>query len=375
MLTRAESAEVSRVDPRRGRPVARWIHTPAADLAVALAWVPFVVVAHQLEADRRALGLFISATFLLSFAHQPLTLALVYGDREQFQLRRAIFTWSPVVFVVALVAAVQFDLVVVAVVAGLWNAEHTLMQRYGITRIYGRKAGQDDGRLERAMLFSWLALALVWVAGDPATPERVDRMGMAGTNRLAVDTLTAFRSAADGLRGVALVTVAAIALVWVWTEWRRGPAANPAKWLYVGATAALFVAILVDPIAGLMGYVGAHALEYFVVVHQSLGRRYGSATPEAALGSPPARGIAGCDPAPVRPLLGRIVAAPTGRLGFFAAYLAVVVGIVALLQWCGSYSVYFVVFFTLGGLHVFYDGFIWKLRRPAVARSLALPTS
>ncbi len=33
------------------------------------------------------------------------------------------------------------------------------------------------------------------------------------------------------------------------------------------------------------------------------------------------------------------------------------------------------VFFTLGGLHVFYDGFIWKLRRPAVAQSLAIPAS
>ena len=71
----------------------------------------------------------------------------------------------------------------VAVVAGLWNAEHTLMQRYGITRIYGRKAGEDDGRLEKAMLVSWLVLALVWTAADPATPGRIARMPLGEVNR------------------------------------------------------------------------------------------------------------------------------------------------------------------------------------------------
>jgi hypothetical protein len=30
------------------------------------------------------------------------------------------------------------------------------------------------------------------------------------------------------------------------------------------------------------------------------------------------------------------------------------------------------VIFTLGGMHVFYDGFIWKLRRPVVAQSLGI---
>jgi len=42
------------------------------------------------------------------------------------------------------------------VLAALWNAEHTLMQRYGVMRIYGRKAGDDHGRLEKPMLIAWL---------------------------------------------------------------------------------------------------------------------------------------------------------------------------------------------------------------------------
>jgi hypothetical protein len=35
-----------------------------------------------------------------------------------------------------------------------------------------------------------------------------------------------------------------------------------------------------------------------------------------------------------------------------------------------SYLIYSMIFFTLGALHFFYDGFIWKLRNPEVARSV-----
>ncbi|HEX7442779.1 MAG TPA: hypothetical protein VF320_02770, partial [Acidimicrobiales bacterium] len=163
----------------RRRP--RWVHNPAMDVALALAWVPFAVVVHQAESNGAMLRTLISATFLLSFAHQPLTLALVYGDGEQFRQRRALFTWSPLVFAVAIGVVTRFDPLVLAVVAGLWNAEHTLMQRYGITRIYGRKAGQEDGGLEKAMLFSWLVATAVFVAADRATPARLTRMQMGDT--------------------------------------------------------------------------------------------------------------------------------------------------------------------------------------------------
>mgnify|MGYP003329346970 CR=1 FL=1 len=62
---------------------------------------------------------------------------------------------------------------------------------------------------------------------------------------------------------MALVAVVLTAR-WLRDELHRGAAANPAKRLYVAATAALFVTILVNPIAGFLGYVGAHAVEYFI---------------------------------------------------------------------------------------------------------------
>ena len=346
----------------------QWMHGSVADVALALVWIPFAVVAHLLQGqavDR--LPAFVAAVFLLSFSHQPLTLALVYGDPEQLRLRRAIFTWSPLVFVVAVIAGLNISMVALAVVGGLWNAEHTLMQRYGIVRIYGRKAGQDDGRLERAMLFSWLALALVWVGADAATPDRIRQVDLGENNTLAVQQLAALRGVASVLVPIALVVAVGLGLAFVVQEWRHRRDANPAKWVYVASTAALFGVLLVDPLAGLMGYVGAHAVEYFVVVRQSLGRRYAAA---------PGEGASADGRAPVRPVpLARAVRSPLGRDGFLVVYVAVIVGIVMVLERLGSPTAYAVVFFTLGGLHVFYDGFIWKLRRAPVAASLAIPTS
>ncbi len=328
-----------------------WIHRPAVDIAVALCWVPFALVGHYLEASPQRLGDFVGAVFLLSFAHQPLTLPLVYGDPGQFALRRRLFTWSPIVFGVAILAGMSVSLAVVAVVAGLWNAEHTLMQRYGITRIYGRKVGDDDGRLEKAMLLSWLVLALVWAAADAATPDRVRRVPLGRINSSGLNLLADLRPVAAVLVVPAVVVAVGLAVAWFCGERLRAGAANRAKHLYVLSTAVLFVAILVDPVAGFLGYVGAHAVEYFVIVNRALGSRYADGS-----GGP----------------LGAVVRSPGGRRRFMAAYAAAVGLLAFALLRFGSNELYGFTVLFLGGLHVFYDGFIWKLRRPAVARGFAL---
>ncbi len=68
---------------------------------------------------------------------------------------------------------------------------------------------------------------------------------------------------------VLLLSALAVALIvtatWVRTEWRR-PVHSPARFIYLGSTAVLFVVLAIEPIAGFVGYVGAHAAEYLLVV-------------------------------------------------------------------------------------------------------------
>jgi hypothetical protein len=163
---------------------------PGIDLANAGAWVPFALAAYLLEGDAEALNVLIAGVLLLSFMHQPLTVALVYGDPDEFRLHRRLFLWAPVVVVVALVIGLAVSPVLVAAAAGLWNAEHTLLQRYGLTRIYGRKVGDEHGRVERWMLQSWLVLVLAWIAVDPRTPAFLARIDLGERNSRSVEVLT-----------------------------------------------------------------------------------------------------------------------------------------------------------------------------------------
>jgi hypothetical protein len=317
-----------------------------ADVALALCWIPFAAAGWLVRGDPDGTAWLVSATLLISFAHQPLTVALVYCDKRNFALRRRTFTWSPVVLAGAVLATQHVSLTVLAVVAGVWNAEHTLMQRYGIMRIHGRKAGQHDTRLDKPLLFSWLALASVWIAADGRTPGHIAQTGLRGKNRRGLDLLTDLQPIARVLLPLAALAAVVLTARWLCDETRRGNASR-AKRFYAASTAALFLTVLVAPVAGFLGYVGAHAIEYFIIVHRSVGPKYASAELDGR--------------APVGYAIRRL-----GRAGFFAAYIGIVFGALSVLDRYGSPTSYTVVILTLGGMHVFYDGFIWK--RPAADR-------
>jgi hypothetical protein len=75
----------------------RWIRSPAWDLSLGALWIPFAALALLVQHDSAAIERLVTATLVLSFAHQPLTLALVYGDQRVVAARRALFAASPLV--------------------------------------------------------------------------------------------------------------------------------------------------------------------------------------------------------------------------------------------------------------------------------------
>jgi hypothetical protein len=326
-----------------------WIHGPVWDTGLALCWVPFAIATVAVEHSAHLTAALLSAVLLLSLSHQPITLALVYGDAERFRAHRAVYLLGPAVALGVVVLGLDISLLLVAIAAGLWNAEHTLMQRYGIARMYGRKAGDDHGPLEKPMLFSWLAVGIVAAAANPRTPRYLAQVNVGDVNRRGIEFLAHLRPEATVLLVPAIVIAGVFTGRWVSAE-RQGPA-NPAKWLYLGATAALVVTVCVDPVAGFAAYVGAHALEYFVIVHGAAGRRAH-------------RGEGGA--------VGRVVRSPLGAAGFVAFVAVGAVVPLTLLERAGTFTVATAAYLTVGALHIFYDGLIWKQRQPAVARDLAV---
>jgi hypothetical protein len=350
---------------------ASWIFGRGPDLLIALCWLPLWLVGHRLAGGHGAhndtlLRSAVAATFLLSFLHQPLTLGLVYGDINRFRQQRRLFVWTPPIAVMVITFAVVLHLWVVIPIAALWNTVHTLQQRYGLARIYGRKAGYGSARLDRLVLYAWMTAAVLVVAADPGTLGLVKRVSLDGVNGGGVRLLVDARPwALFLLVPVSLVAVAAAAALagQEYRQWVRAGTAvgvgvnpahpvNPVKWLYQASSLLLIGSIAVDPAAGFIAYVGAHAIEYFVVVYKTTETRYGRQRDGSSL-------------------LGRAAFRPLGRFACFA----VVVGLAVLAHARLAGQVYNIVLYTVGVLHFLFDGFIWKLRKPAVAADFAIEAS
>jgi hypothetical protein len=337
----------------RGALRTRWIYGQPTDLLIALCWVPLWAVGHVLSAghgaaDDELLRRALAATFVLSFLHQPLTLGLVYGDPQQFNQRRRLFVWAPVVTVAVVTVAVAAHLWVVVPVAALWNTVHTLQQRYGLSRVYARKSGYGSAVLDRSVLYAWMVCVVLVVAADPGTTRLVRRVGLDQVNAGGVRLLTDVRPVALALLVPAGLVALAVTAAIVRQE-AGARDANPAKWGYQAASLGLIASIAVDPAAGFIAYVGAHAIEYFVVVYRTAASRYG-------------RRPSGVGPLP------RAARTAPGRLAAFA----LVVGLALAVHARVHGDAYDAALYTVGVLHFLYDGFIWKLRKPAVASDFAI---
>lgn len=334
----------------------RWIRRPGWDALMALSWVPFAVAALVWSGRPDRLEWLVAATLVFSVSHQPLTMPLVYADPHVRSSRPMVFGLTPFVVVSLVLIGMRLDPVVIAVVAGVWNAGHTLQQRYGITRIYGRKVGQGDGTVEHRLLWSMLVLALLVAAADAATPERIASAGLGGRNQRGLDVLTEAAPVARVLAPLMAGVVVVLLVQWIRQE-RASVQVNPAKWFYLASTSALIGLTMVAPLAGFVGYVGSHAAEYYLIVHNHLADRYPDPITDG--GAP----------------LGRAVRSHAGPLGLMVGYGIGIAAFIWAVRSFGSYEVYAVVFLTLGALHLFYDGLIWKLRRPEVARGFQIPAA
>ena len=326
----------------------QWLHGPVSDTLLGWCFLPVAIVVHMLGPNLSAVQTVVGLVFLLSFAHQPLTLGLVYGDPVQRAAHRKLYRLAPIVATVAIFIGLSVSLTLVAAVAALWNAEHTLMQRYGLMRIYGRKAGDQNGPLEKPMLIVWLIAALAFIGAYVDLGDLVLRLGLDETNARGVRLLDPLRVPAQILFWVSAVVGVWLAMRWWRAERALGAAASRPKHLYTLGTIGLLVAVMIDPIAGVAGYVAAHAIEYYAVVHRSLRIRR--------------------DDAPVA----RATRSSVRRVAVYASYF----GAIALFVWAtadmldGRVYAFAILFF--GALHILYDGLVWKLRRPHVAASLGL---
>jgi hypothetical protein len=342
----------------------RWLFSAPADVFLTWSWVSVFALAHVFTSQPgagagRDVAQLLAIVMLASLAHQPLTLLLVYADRAQFAQRPRLFTWMPALAVAVVAVAVGLNLWLIVPVAAVWQVIHTLQQRYGLLRIYARKAGYGSARLDRALVYVPFAAALALTAAAPTVTNQFQRFGAAlGGQAQEVTLMVSYRVVFLALAIPLGLVAVAVLVCYARQEHaavQRGTA-NPGKFQYAGSMLLLTCGLVYDPAAGLIAMVAGHALEYCVVVINTLRSRYGRGTS-------------------ARSLLAVWARTTSRRWMLLTAFF----GVFLLLDFQARSALpagsYLIAIYTIGLLHFVYDAVIWKLRKPAVANDLGIRSS
>jgi hypothetical protein len=325
---------------------AGWLRGPLHDLAMALLWIPFALAALAVGDNPEHLRWLVSATLLFSFAHQPLTLWLVYADAGQRRAHAPLVLWAPIVLVVAIAIGASATPALVVLVAGVWNVAHTLRQRYGLCKLYGRLGGIDCGADNR-LLWSWLVSAVLIAFAGTNLGSTARAVGLGPRNRGLVELVASAHDVVSLLVPVALVATILMSAQWFRRELQRSTHSTT-RLVYLGSTAALLTLLAINPVAGFVAYIGAHAAEYFFVVRWRLDRAAERTIPGDRVGS---------------------LARQVGGAGTLALYAIAVIVLIVSLRVLQPGAAGPVIVLTLGALHLLFDGVIWRSPRPATSNA------
>jgi hypothetical protein len=386
--------EICAIPPPEER-VPSWHVSPAIDMAAyhfSWLWVllPLVFAGPKYPVDYLPYYVFVVT---IGFVHRHYTLGYAYLDSEIFARHRRRFIYTPLILGAAFLATpylvrasipsgalsigglhwpdadLRLKLLVTTVIfgAGLWNIWHTLAQKYGILRIYSAKAQIEGeacvpGWVDRLFAMGWLPLIVTYVA-PPFADAIIAEFKIAG---VFVQPIVGWLVAAEPISAPISATLAfASTAIFGIFEWRKHRFRNrPRLSMAIGIGSLWVCFLLVDPIKVYLAFAFSHGLEYMVFVWAYQRRRY-------------------AEPRSPQPILARLLEHPWLT---YASYTLLLAAIYILLQdwegfslWqlphvrvanmkLGAWIFYWGVFQSL--LHFYFDGFLWKTRRPEMRLSL-----
>ncbi len=250
-----------------------------------------------------------------------------------------------------------------ATIASLWNFWHVYMQKYGILRVYNAKAGRKvPAWVDRLLVFGWLPLTFAALGPRHRTYLLVHYPAQRLYLKPLLDWLAAWQS---WLWLPTIGLAAASVVLFLRHEWTAHRFRNVPRLSMAFGTTLLFASLIVfNPIKAVLAFGFSHLLEYFVFVWAYERRRY-------------------CAPLEHRPPLASLLRHPAVAYPLFL----LVVG--------GSYFVFTnwgklvfpgekplrpfganlpQVLLLVGTFqamtHFYFDGFLWKMRQPAVSRNI-----
>ncbi|MCI0454646.1 MAG: hypothetical protein L0Y68_06595 [Candidatus Dadabacteria bacterium] len=318
-----------------------WIKNPAADLSFFdFGWI---LVLLPLVIFKDHLSIIILSVLIVSYIHRHYTFALVYGDKEEFQKRKQIYIFLPIIAALATILSLYFDAFKVLLVAAvLWNMYHTITQKYGIARIYSRKAGYGEAWIDKGLIYSWFAFLFFALVEREKDVISQYQAGSALLNYIG-DNLSYFTLASHFFLAIAIV----FTLLFAYQEFKNRHQINIPKILFVISILLLYSIFFYSLIVGYIVFAFSHALEYIAFVNIFVNSKY-KRKPDST----------------------SVVALASRKQWIYSSLFSLGIVAICLVGIKLNENAFEIYIVGSSFLHFIYDGLIWKVRRPEVGKPL-----
>jgi hypothetical protein len=318
-----------------------WIKNPGTDLTFFdFGWILVLI---PLVLFKQHLSIIIISVLIVSYIHRHYTFALVYGDKEEFQKRKQIYIFLPIIAVLATILSLYLDAFKVLLVAAvLWNMYHTITQKYGITRIYSRKAGYGEAWIDKGLIYSWFLFLFFALVEREKEVISQYQSGSALLNYIG-DNLSYFTLASYFFFGIAI----AFTLLFAYQEFKNRHQINTPKIFFVISILLLYSIFFYSLIVGYIVFAFSHALEYIAFVNIFVNSKY-KRKPESK----------------------SLVALASKKQWLYSSLFSLGIVAICLLGIKLNENAFEIYIVGSSFLHFIYDGLIWKVRRPEVGKPL-----
>ena len=316
-----------------------WINNPTTDLVFfSYGWI-LIFLPLLLFKQYEAIILII--VLLFSYVHRHLTFALVYGEKEEFNKRKEFYIVLPLIAALVTFISVYLGAFkILLTISVIWTLYHSISQKYGITRIYSRKAGYGEAWLDKWIIYSWFVY-LFFALGD----KEKDTLLQYEVGQVALGIVGDHLNILSSISYLFLVVATVITIIYAYNEIKNFNKISIAKNLYVLSILLLYSVFYYSLIAGYIVFAFSHAIEYIAFVNIFVKSRYKKKKDSNSL-----------------------LAKASKKQWLYSALFSAVVAVLSLIGMKYGENALLIYVTGTSFLHFIYDGLIWKVRKPEVGK-------
>jgi len=323
-----------------------WIKNPLTDsIYFSFGWIVAFLSLLLLE---QYTGIIIVLVLLINYVHRHYTMALVYGQREEFEKRKQFYIYLPIIAIVVTALSVYFKVFpYLLTVSVLWTMYHSVAQKYGFTRIYSRKAGYGKGWVDKGILYSWFFYLFFAML---IYEQSILLKYQAG--RVIVGHLQPYINYITFISYALLVISIIFTLIYIYEEIRNRKTISIPKNLFVVSTLCIYAIFFHSLIVGYIVFGFSHAIEYIAFVNIFVGAKYRK-----------------------KPESNTFFSRVSKRQWLYSGLFSVVIVVLSLIGMKIDQNAFLIYIVGSSFLHFIYDGLIWKVRHPEVGKPLDIKYS